>query len=46
MTLFERAAPHEPVFAQALDKYYGGRRDAATLAWLDARQQGGGPVDA
>jgi diguanylate cyclase (GGDEF)-like protein len=34
MTLFERAAPHEPVFAQALDKFYAGRRDAQTLALL------------
>lgn len=34
MTLFERAVPHEPVFAQALDKFYAGRRDAQTLALL------------
>jgi uncharacterized protein (DUF1810 family) len=34
MTLFERAAPHEPVFAQALDKFYAGQRDAQTLALL------------
>ncbi len=32
MTLFERAAADEPVFAQVLDKYYGGERDAQTLA--------------
>jgi uncharacterized protein (DUF1810 family) len=34
MTLFERAAPDEPVFSQALDKYCAGRRDAQTLALL------------
>ena len=37
MTLFERAAPHEPVFAQALDRYYAGQRDAQTLALLEHR---------
>ena len=30
MTLFHRAAPHEPVFAQVLDRYYGGVADEAT----------------
>ena len=30
MTLFHRAAPHEPVFAQVLDRYYGGLADEAT----------------
>jgi uncharacterized protein (DUF1810 family) len=34
MTLFERAAPHEAVFAQALDKYCAGQRDEQTLALL------------
>jgi uncharacterized protein (DUF1810 family) len=34
MTLFERAAPAEPVFGEALEKYYGGRRDPKTLALL------------
>lgn len=34
MTLFERAAPEEPAFAQALEKYYAGQRDAQTLALL------------
>lgn len=37
MTLFEHAAPHEAVFALALDKYYAGRRDAQTLALLEPR---------
>ena len=34
MTLFERAAPDEPVFGRVLEQYYGGRRDEATLARL------------
>ncbi|HEY0856960.1 MAG TPA: DUF1810 domain-containing protein [Albitalea sp.] len=34
MTLFERAAPDETVFAQALAKYFGGRRDQRTLDLL------------
>ena len=34
MTLFERAAPDEPLFGCVLDKYCGGGRDDATLALL------------
>jgi uncharacterized protein (DUF1810 family) len=34
MTLFHRAAPDEPVFAQLLDRYYGGVADEATDARL------------
>lgn len=34
MTLFERAAPEEPVFARALDKFCGGVRDPLTLEKL------------
>jgi uncharacterized protein (DUF1810 family) len=34
MTLFERAAPDEPVFGKVLEQYYDGRRDEATLARL------------
>lgn len=30
MTLFMRAAPEEPVFAQVLDAFYGGQPDGAT----------------
>jgi uncharacterized protein (DUF1810 family) len=30
MTLFLRAAPHEAVFQQVLDRYFGGLPDAAT----------------
>ncbi len=30
MTLFHRAGPGEPLFAQVLDRYYGGAPDAAT----------------
>jgi uncharacterized protein (DUF1810 family) len=31
LTLFERAAPDEPLFRGLLDKYYAGERDPATL---------------
>ena len=34
MTLFEQVAPDEPLFGQALVKYFGGRRDALTLSLL------------
>ena len=34
LTLFERAAPHEPLFGQLLHKYYDGERDASTLQLL------------
>lgn len=34
LTLFERAAPNEPLFGQALFKYYRGERDPATLQLL------------
>ncbi len=34
MTLFHRAAPHEPVFAKVLDRYYCGVPDEATDAQL------------
>ena len=34
LTLFARAAPGEPVFAQCLDKYFGAVPDAATLAFI------------
>jgi uncharacterized protein (DUF1810 family) len=34
MTLFDRAAPDEPVFRQVLEKYYGGELDDATLSRL------------
>lgn len=34
MTLFERAAPQEPAFAQAIDTYCGGLRDPLTLERL------------
>ena len=35
MTLFHRAAPDETVFAQVLDRYYGGVADNATDARLE-----------
>lgn len=31
MTLFEQAAPEQPVFGRVLEKYYAGRRDSRTL---------------
>ncbi len=34
MTLFERAAPEEPAFGRAVDKYFAGERDHGTLAML------------
>jgi uncharacterized protein (DUF1810 family) len=34
MTLFEAADPDEPVYAQVLDRFYGGERDSATLSRL------------
>ena len=34
MTLFEAVTPDEPVFARALEKYFGGERDARTLELL------------
>lgn len=34
MTLFQRAAPDEPVFGQVIDRFYGGIADQATDARL------------
>lgn len=34
MTLFHRAAPEEPLFAAALDAFFDGREDEATLSRL------------
>ena len=34
MTLFAAAAPQEPLFGEALHKYFAGRRDPLTLAKL------------
>jgi uncharacterized protein (DUF1810 family) len=34
MTLFKQAAPQEPVFGRALEKYYRGERDSRTLELL------------
>ena len=34
MTLFDAAAPDEPVFAAVLDRYFRGERDEATLTRL------------
>ena len=42
LTLFARAAPDEPLFAQALEKYYGGQADPRTLARLAPSPSGRG----
>jgi uncharacterized protein (DUF1810 family) len=34
MTLFAVVAPEEPLFRQALDRYFGGRRDTLTVQRL------------
>jgi uncharacterized protein (DUF1810 family) len=34
MTLFAQAAPHEPVFGEVLDRYFGGEPDPHTLSRL------------
>jgi uncharacterized protein (DUF1810 family) len=34
MTLFARAVPEEPVFAAALDRFFGGQPDALTVQVL------------
>ena len=31
MTLFHRADPEEPLFTRALEAFFGGREDQATL---------------
>lgn len=35
MTLFEQAAPENPVFGMMLDKFFGGERDELTLQILE-----------
>ncbi|MDB5857752.1 MAG: hypothetical protein JWQ76_1441 [Ramlibacter sp.] len=42
LTLFGLAAPDEPVFGQALQKYYGGVRDPKTVALLSPSPSGRG----
>jgi uncharacterized protein (DUF1810 family) len=47
MTLFAAVAPHEPLFSQALARFFAGRPDARTLALLDDGDSGtlrSGPV--
>jgi uncharacterized protein (DUF1810 family) len=43
MTLFERADPREPVFAEVLGQYFGGLRDEATERLLDVSDPAAGP---
>jgi uncharacterized protein (DUF1810 family) len=40
MTLFDRAAPEEPVFSQALTQFCGGEADPATLSILERLARG------
>ena len=35
MTLFAQVAPGEPLFAEAIERFFAGRRDARTLALLE-----------
>ena len=42
LTLFAQAADSESVFGQALNKYFSGNPDAATLSILAGRQKEGG----
>jgi len=39
MTLFDAAAPDETMFAEALQKYFGGTPDARTLELLRQQQR-------
>lgn len=39
LTLFACAAPEEPIFQTALDKFYGGKRDEMTLNLLGQDRQ-------
>ncbi len=41
LTLFEQVAPHEPVFGQALERFYAGERDGVTLELLGSGQAPG-----
>jgi len=40
MTLFAQVVPEEPLFAQALDRFFGGTGDEATLALLSPDSTG------
>jgi uncharacterized protein (DUF1810 family) len=42
LTLFDRAAGSESIFGEALNKYFSGEPDAATLALLARQQEGRG----
>jgi uncharacterized protein (DUF1810 family) len=35
LTLFERAAPDQPLFCALIDRYCAAERDEATIAWLE-----------
>ncbi len=40
MTLFSRAAPEEPLFRQALERFFHGRQDPLTVARLEDHTSG------
>lgn len=42
MTLFRRAAPDEPIFGTVLDRFFGGRSDAATDAIVGPEPESSG----
>jgi uncharacterized protein (DUF1810 family) len=39
MTLFDRAAPDQPVFSAVLEKFFDGQPDQATLERLDGPER-------
>jgi len=41
MTLFSAAEPHEPLFPQALDKFFDGERDSLTVELLNRLDEAG-----
>jgi uncharacterized protein (DUF1810 family) len=41
MTLFAAAAPHEPLFTETLQKFFGGERDPLTLGLLAQSHRNG-----
>ena len=43
MTLFEAADPEAPAFSEALERYFGGERDEATLERLASGGDAGSP---
>jgi uncharacterized protein (DUF1810 family) len=46
LTLFEQVAPDEPIFGEAIERFYGGERDGVTLVLLSVGSgpESGGPA--